>query len=66
MESSCKDFINANEAVLQAHSILEISQEAFTDPDSENIYNLLNILDEKVKVVLNYFDNHELSLRRIG
>ena len=57
------DYLEAHRAIQQAHSIIEISREAFTDPESENIYNLLDILDEKIKTVLNFFDNNDLCLK---
>lgn len=53
------DFLEANHALLQVHSLMEIAQEAFTDPESENIYNLLGVIDEKVVIVLGFFEKNE-------
>jgi len=55
-----EDFLEANQALLHAHSLVEISQESYTDPESENIYNLLDILGEKINIARKFFDDYDL------
>lgn len=57
------DYLEAHRAIQQAHSLIEVSQETFIGPESENIYNLLDILDEKIRTVLNFFDNNDPCLK---
>lgn len=58
-------FLEANHALLQVHSLLAIGQEVFTDPESENIYNLLGVIDEKVDIVLGFFGDNEFYFKEI-
>jgi len=55
-----QSFLEANHALLQAHSLIEISQESYTAPESENIYNLIGVLNEKIGVALSFFSNNDL------
>jgi hypothetical protein len=57
------DCIEAHRAIQQAHSLIEVSQETFIGPESEDIFNLLDILDEKIKIVLNFFDDSDPCLK---
>jgi hypothetical protein len=57
------DCLEAHRAIQQAHSLIEVSQETFIGPESEDIFNLLDILDEKIKITLNFFDNYDLCMK---
>lgn len=57
-------YLEANHAMLQAHSLINIGQEAFIDPAEEEIYNLLDVLDEKVSLALQFFENIDLFWRK--
>lgn len=58
------DFLEATQALLQAHSLIEISQESYTDPETENIFNLLSVLQEKISIARKFFDNNDLCWER--
>jgi hypothetical protein len=55
-----QSFLKATHALLQIKSLITISQEAYTDPETENVYNLLGVIDEKVGIGLDFFDNNDL------
>jgi hypothetical protein len=55
-----QSFLEANHALLQIKSLITISQEAYTDPETENVYNLLGVIDEKLSIGLDFFDNNDL------
>jgi hypothetical protein len=55
-----QSFLKATHALLQIKSLITISQEAYNDPETENVYNLLGVIDEKVDIGLDFFDNNDL------
>lgn len=58
-----KDYLEAHRAMQQANALIKISQEAFTGPEGENVYNLLDLLGEKINIGLNFFDNNDPYLK---
>jgi hypothetical protein len=59
-EISRDSFLEAQAAMLEARSLVAIGQENYTDPKSENIYNLLGVIGEKVSIALDFFNENEL------
>jgi hypothetical protein len=60
-----KSFLEANHALLQTHSLANIGQENYTEPENENIYNLLGVIDEKIVFVLKFFADNESNLEKL-
>ncbi len=60
-----KSFLEANHALLQVHSLINIGQESWTDPKNEYIYNLLGVIEEKIVFVQEFFVDNESAFSKL-
>jgi len=60
-----KSFLEANHALLQVHSLVNIGQENWTDPDHEDVYNLLGVIEEKIVFVQQFFNDNESAFEKM-
>ena len=60
-----QSFLEANHALLQAHSLANIGQGSYTDPEDEDIYNLLGVIEEKIDIVREFLNDNEVAFDKI-
>lgn len=68
MKNNRQALFEANNALSQAQSLMDKVQAAITGPEpkKEDVYNLLNVIEEKLAVALVFLNKNEVSLKKGG